>query len=260
MPRKKKQVREGIRTVGYVRVSTATQAEDGLSLEAQRTRINSYCEFRGLDLVELVTDPATSGKLPLAGRQGGGRLLELLKDPTMGHIVGLKLDRLFRNTMDCLQTTEGWEEQGVAFHLVDMGGQPLDTSSAMGRLFLTVMAAIAEWEAAVISERTILALDEKRAAGEDLGQAPYGQRWDKDKHVLEINKEEERVVKLIEELRSRGWSLRRITNHLNDQGVAARGERWHHTTIDRILRRSRGNEETTMPEKQHEDTVESPKR
>lgn len=245
MPRKKALSRESDRAIGYIRVSTEQQVESGLGLEAQRKRVRDYCAFRQLQLVDVVEDHAISAREPLAAREAGQNLLELLKDADYGHVVGLRLDRIFRDTIDCLSVVSDWDEQGVALHLVDLGGQAFDTKSATGKFFLTVLAAIAEWEAVTISERTIMALERKRQRNEDLGTAPYGTEW---KLLPDGTRGEEivpceaelQVIDEIQNLHRMGKSLRKIANLLNEKKVPARGERWHFTTIARILKRSRG--------------------
>lgn len=69
-------------------------------------------------------------------------------------MVALKLDRRFRDAADALVQTRVWDRAGIALHVVDMGGQSLNTASSMGRMFLTMTAAFAELERNLISERT----------------------------------------------------------------------------------------------------------
>ncbi|MGH7459665.1 MAG: recombinase family protein [Pseudomonas sp.] len=78
------------------------------------------------------------------------------------------------STIDCQGTTKAWDRAGVALHLIDLGGQALDTSSAMGRFFLTVMAGAAELERGLIRERTSTALQHKKANGTKLGMPRLG--------------------------------------------------------------------------------------
>ncbi len=115
---------------GYVRVSTEEQSREGISLDAQRARIEAYCAMRGLELVELVDDPGVSASKPLRARAGGQRLLDLLRRRRITGIVAFKLDRLFRNCADCLGNVEVWDRAGVGLHLLDLGGSAIDTSSA----------------------------------------------------------------------------------------------------------------------------------
>jgi DNA invertase Pin-like site-specific DNA recombinase len=111
--------------------------------------------------------------LRLAKRPAGAKVAALLESGVCD-VVALKLDRLFRNAADALATTEEWHQAGISLHLVDMHGMALDTGSSMGKMFLTMLAAFAEFERNVISERTIAVLRHKRAHGEVYNHAPYG--------------------------------------------------------------------------------------
>jgi len=128
----------------YLRVSTQEQAREGISLAAQEAKLRAYCALRGLRIVEVVTDAGVSGGKPMHSREGGSRILDLVKRSAVAHVIAYKLDRLFRDCADCLTVTAAWDKKAIALHLVDLGGQTLDTSSAMGRFFLTVMARAAE--------------------------------------------------------------------------------------------------------------------
>ena len=92
----------------------------------------------------------------------------------VGHIVALKLDRLFRDAADALHQSRAWDKAEIALHLVDMGGQSLNTASAMGRFFLNMMAGVAELERNLIAERTGMALAYKKAHREAYAPTPYG--------------------------------------------------------------------------------------
>jgi len=92
----------------------------------------------GLEVVELIQEEGISASIPLGKRPDGAKLLELMNGG-ISHVVSLKLYRLFRDAEDALGQTKAWDNAGVSWHLVDMGGQFLSTSSAMGRMFLTLM-------------------------------------------------------------------------------------------------------------------------
>ena len=161
--------------IAYVRVSTEEQACEGVSLEAQQARIRAYCVHRELDLLDVIIDAGVSAGKPLDARDGGKRLLDALASGAATDVVSVKLDRLFRNVADCLTVVESWDKANIAMHLVDMGGQAVDTSSAIGRFFLTITAAMAELERTQTCERTRVALRHKRAQGEYCGgRVPYG--------------------------------------------------------------------------------------
>jgi DNA invertase Pin-like site-specific DNA recombinase len=147
-----------------------------------------------------------------------------------GHVVALKLDRLFRDAEDCLHQTKVWDKAGVGLHLVDLGGQSLNTKSAMGRLFLTMAAAFAELERNLTSERTVQALAHKKANGAAYGPTPFGFRREGDR--LFPDPAELDTVRQIHEWHQAGWSLRQIAGELNGRN----GKRWYASTVRYLLR------------------------
>jgi DNA invertase Pin-like site-specific DNA recombinase len=224
--------------VAYIRVSTEEQSQEGVSLEAQEKSLRAYCTMRGLELTEVVCDAGVSGGKPFATRQGGLMLLQTLrktKEPQA--VVAWKLDRLFRDCADCLTVIRQWDKQGVALHLVDMGGQAVDTSSAMGRFFLTVMAGAAELERNQVRERTSMAMQHKAHKGEYIGgKLPYGQTLEDDGvHLVEVD-EEQNVIHKVMKLQDQGFSLRSIAKELERVSIRPReGTTWHPQQIKRML-------------------------
>ncbi len=222
--------------IAYVRVSTEEQANEGVSLAAQEARIRAYCAMRGLELADVVIDAGVSGYKALADREGGRRVLDMVRGRRVNAVVALKLDRLFRNCADCLEVTAGWDRHGVALHLVDLGGQAVDTSSAMGRFFLTVMAGAAELERNQIAERTSTAMQHKASRGERVGAVPYGFALDADGvHVVPVESEQT-VIGLARELRAAGLSLRAVAAELANRGHMSRtGKAFQPHAIDNMV-------------------------
>jgi len=206
----------------YLRVSTQEQSLEGHSLPMQEARLRSYCVMRGLSIADVIVDAGVSGGIALEDREGGQRLLALVKTGAVSHIVGLKLDRLFRSCVDCLQTTEQWDKKGLALHLVDIGGQAVDSSIAMGRFFLTMMAGAAELEKNLIGERTAQALQHKKAQGERVGTVAYGKMLAADGIHLEDNTNEQAVIHLVRMYNQHRLSLRKIAAQLADEGHISR--------------------------------------
>jgi len=174
--------------IGYARVSTEEQVKEGLSLEAQTERIQAYCKSQGLKLSQIVRDEGVSAVKSLAARPAGAALLAALETRAAQTVVAVKLDRLFRDAVDCLATVKQWEEQEIALHLLDLGGSAFNSNSALGRFFLTVMAGAAEMERNLISERTKVALHFKKGKGEHVGAAPFGYRWREGDLVVDESK------------------------------------------------------------------------
>ncbi|MGG5890993.1 recombinase family protein [Falsiroseomonas sp. HC035] len=219
---------------GYIRVSTADQAREGVSLDSQRERLTAYCAMRGLDLVDIIADEGISGTIPLADRTGGAKLLEMAKRRTVTEVVALKLDRLFRNAHDALGRMAHWDKASVGLHLIDMGGAAVDTRSAMGRMMLTMMAGFAQFERDLISERTAASLQFKKRQRAVYGPIPLGFAREGDNLVRD--EREALLVARIRLLRDQGVPLRKIANALNADGITGKaGGRFYASTVQAIL-------------------------
>ena len=96
--------------------------------------------------------------------------------------------------------------------------ESLDTSSAAGRLVITIMGAVNQWERESVSERTLDVLAHKRAIGERVGNIHYGYRLASDGIHVEPEPGEQAVLATIKALRNRHRSLREVAAALNDRG------------------------------------------
>jgi len=224
------------KAIGYVRVSTEEQVTEGVSLDAQAERIRAYCQLNGLELVGIIAEEGVSAGKPLAEREGGQELLQALKADGIRHVVALKLDRLFRDAIDCLTVVQEWDRAGIALHLLDQGGQAVNTQSAMGRFFLTILAAIAEMERNLIGERTKTALRYKKQNGKVYAPTPFG--YQRDGEDLRPDPRELRALELMKKLRAQGYSYRAIAKELRRRRIPTkRGGRWEAETVRYMLNR-----------------------
>lgn len=206
-----------------------------MSLEAQEKILRDYALNHGFEIVELIIDSAVSAGKAIARRPGGAKLTQLVKDKAVSHVIALKLDRLFRSVKDTLSTVEGWDQAGIALHLVQMGGSSLDTTSPMGRLFLTMTASFAELERSSTSERIKTVKSHCASEGRYLGGAkPIG--WTTDGHELVEDTTEQEILSRIATLRQEKMPIRAIAEQFNREGVPARGSKWHPTTIVRLIK------------------------
>ena len=229
-----------MKAIGYTRCSTNEQADSGLGLDVQDERIRAYCTLRGLELVTLITDAGISGGKPLASREGGKRLLESLHRKQAGAVVMLKLDRMFRNASDCLTTVEKWDRAGVALHILDLGGNAIDTTSAAGRFMLVVLAGAAEMERNLTRERTKSAMAIKRANGQRVGALPFGFDLADDGRTLLANTDEQSVIDEMKKMRARGWTYEAVAEELTELRVPTKkkcSSRWTHQAVAGILKR-----------------------
>lgn len=222
------------RALCYIRVSTEEQAREGVSLGAQEDRLRAYCAAQGLDVAAVIRDEAVSGGKPLAARAGGERLLQEIRSGRAWHVVAYRLDRLFRDAADALVLTRAWDKAGIALHLVDLGGQAINTASAMGRFFISAMAAIAELERNLIGERTAAALAYKKRKRQAYARTPLGYKRIGKRLVKDARAQ--KVVRRIKELNGEGASLRAIAKDLNSsRAKTARGGRWYASTVRYVL-------------------------
>jgi len=222
------------RAVLYIRVSTQEQVTGGVSLKDQETKLKAYCQLAELEPVKIIREEGISAAKPLATRPGGQELLNMVNKKEVDHIVALKLDRLFRDAADALTESKAWDKAGVTLHLVDMGGQALNTASAMGRFFLNTMAGFAELERNLIAERTEAAMQYKKKHKEAYSPVPFG--YNREGDLLTENEEELKAVQLINKWRGQGWTLTKIAQELASRGIETkRGGKWYAGTVRYIL-------------------------
>ena len=221
----------------YCRVSTEEQTVHGVSLADQEVRGRAYCSLHDLTVVAVLVDEGVSAGKPLRDRPRGSELVRLVESGRVGAVVGSKLDRLFRDTVDCLSTVKQWQRRGVALHLLDIGGQSIDTGSATGGFFLTLLAALAQMERSLIGERTRAALRHKQIRGDRLGATPLGFYTPEPGAPMIPVADELDTVRIIvsKRKRRRPMSFRKIAALLERQNrPTKRGGRWSAAAVKRV--------------------------
>ena len=218
----------------YTRVSTLEQVESGVSLKDQEEKLLQYCQLHDLQVALVIREEGVSASKPLSTRPGGQEMLQALSEGRAGHVVALKLDRLFRDAEDALRETKAWDKALISMHLIDAGGQSINTGRALGRYIFTILAATAEMEKNLTRERTVAALQYKKNQREAYGSTPYG--FDREGDELVINAQEQQTIALIKQWRGQGWSLRRIAAALTNKGIPTKqGGQWFGSTVSYIL-------------------------
>ena len=201
--------------LAYVRVSTDEQGDSGLGLEAQAAAIKVYCDAQGHELYGLLREvESAKGKRPV--------LEEGLQSIERGEYDGLivsKLDRLSRSVVQANEIHDRLDKAGAALIALDLN---VDTSTAVGRMMMNVLATVAQWERDTIGERTRSALRAKVARGEPVGR----------KRVIP-----DEVRLLAQDLRRQGLTYSEINTALLEAGhVPPNGvRRWQLSTIQRLL-------------------------
>jgi DNA invertase Pin-like site-specific DNA recombinase len=129
-----------MRVYGYVRVSTAEQASNGDSLDTQRQQITGYAMMKGWEIAQFFVEGGVSGSVPLAERPEGQPLLAGAGKGDV--IITSRLDRAFRSAADALATLEELKADGVALHMIDLGGDVC--GNGISKLVFTILSAVAE--------------------------------------------------------------------------------------------------------------------
>jgi site-specific DNA recombinase len=226
-----------MKVIGYIRVSTNEQAENGVSLAAQEKKVRGYCKVNDWQCVGILKDDGYSAKD--LKRPGMQKILAELpsRDRRFDGIVVTKLDRLTRSVRDLVHLTALADKHKVALVSIQ---EAVDTGTATGQLFRNIVTSISEWERGVIGERTREALAYKRQNGECIGAIPYGFTLGEDgKHLLPIPAELG-VLERVRKERQRGLSYDLIADGLNaDQVPTKRKGRWHAATVWSVLATAR---------------------
>jgi site-specific DNA recombinase len=226
-----------MKAIGYVRVSTDRQAEQGVSLEAQEAKIRAMATVQGADSVEVIVDGGKSAKN--LNRTGLQRLIALVESGKVEAVIVAKLDRLTRSVKDLYGLLELFEKRMVALISV---AEALDTGSAAGRLVITIMGAVSQWEREAIGERTGDALRHKRSSGERVGNIRFGFRLSQDGKHVEPDPGEQDVLTEIRHLRQSGHTMRGIAAALNRKALRTRrGSAWRLEHVARIIKQATGS-------------------
>lgn len=220
------------RTVAYLRVSTDKQVDRGVSLEAQRGKVEAYASLYDLDVVSVEVDAGESAKS--LNRPALQRALAMLKTGKADALLVVKLDRLTRSVPDLCSLVNDYFRDGK-LSLVSIGEQ-VDTRSAAGRMVLNMLTVIGQWEREAIGERTAAAMQHMKAEGKRVGAVPYGFTLANDDKTLVAADSEQTVISVARELRSRGLALRAVAATLDERGMRARnGRRFGAEQIARMV-------------------------
>jgi site-specific DNA recombinase len=222
-----------VRAVGYIRCSTVEQAIEGLSLQAQTTRIAAWCQATGAELVEVIEDGRVSGTRPLADRPGGSHIASLLgtRNSNVDTVIVARLDRLGRDAAETLLYLRRFAKGSLG--LVSVADR-IDLSTPQGRAMAQMSAVFSELERELIAQRTADALNELRSRRQVYGAIPFG--WNRAGDRLVRDEGEQHVIARIKRLRTRGLSYDRIARSLNRSHVPAkRGGIWHAMAVRSVL-------------------------
>jgi site-specific DNA recombinase len=223
---------QGKRCGIYLRVSTAKQAAEGLSLDAQEQTAREVAQGRGATSIDVYTDAAVKGTQD--SRPGLDAMMAGVAAGQLDVVIVYKIDRLGRTQRQLHRNAGLLQDRGVV--LVAFGDN-IDTSTAQGRMMLGMLGIVAEIETTNISERVLSVQAQRREQGRHAGRGKYG--YSKAKGVLTADRPDEaRIVERIHAELHAGVPQAEIARGLGRDGVlTATGKgRWWQSNVQKILR------------------------
>lgn len=210
----------------YIRVSTDMQAEEGFSIEGQRTRLDSFITSQDWTVYDYYIDEGKSAKD--LNRPDMQRMLKDMESGLFDVVVVYKLDRLTRSVADLHGLLKRFDQYNVKFK---SSTEVFETTTAMGRFFITLVGAMAEWERETISERVRFGIEQMVIEGRRPGGVmPYGYT-----NEAEIIPEEAELIRYARELYMSGMGYQSVAVRMNREGKHRRGQDWTAATVSYTL-------------------------
>ena len=211
-----------MRVMGYIRVSTEDQAAHGVSLAGQRSRLQAYVDEREWEMVRVYRDEGLSAK-----SMRRPALQEALAACERGEaevLIVAKLDRLTRSVADMDRLIKRLAKGKIA--LVSLT-ESLDATTANGQLMIHLLSSVAEWERAMVGERTREALAELKRQGKRYGRGTFG----------ECPQDAATYTRMVE-LRTAGLTYAQVAEALTAEGrPTRRGGAWSAAVVWRLIER-----------------------
>ena len=212
----------------YMRVSTEDQAREGFSLPEQKERLESFCKFKGYEIIDYYQDAGISAKTG-NHRPEFERLKDDIKAKRVNTIVSLKLDRITRSIYDWENLMTFLDENNA---YLDCVNDEINTTSANGKMISRLLMSVSQNEIERTSERTKIGLAGAIKSGHIPHVAPLGYKHEDKKLVIDYSTKD--IVVRIFDLYYSGLSYQKISNLFNKEKVLGK-ENWRDSTIVGIL-------------------------
>lgn len=229
-----------MKVVGYIRVSTDKQVEEGYGLEAQEHAVRKWAAANGHRVVAIYRDEGVSGSNGINSREGLPDALNALLASEAEGLVVSRLDRLARDLLVQETTLAQVWKMGAAVFSVDQGEVARDDpDDPMRTAFRQMIGVFSQLERSMISARLRAGRRVKAQKGSyaGFGSPAFGYRVEAGELVEDLAEQD--TITRIRQLHREGDSLRSIAATLNNEGRAAkRAGEWHPVTVKRVLERT----------------------
>ncbi len=212
----------------YLRVSTEDQAREGFSLPEQRERLETFCKFKGYEIIDYYEDAGISAKTG-NHRPEFERLKEDIKSKRVNTIVALKLDRITRSIFDWENLITFLDENNA---YLDCANDEINTTTANGKMISRLLMSVSQNEIERTSERTKVGLAGAIKSGHIPHVAPLGYKHEDKRLVIDYSTKD--IVVRIFDLYYNGYSYQKISNLFNEEKVLGK-DNWRDSTIQTIL-------------------------
>ena len=212
----------------YMRVSTEDQAREGFSLPEQKERLESFCKFKGYEIIDYYEDAGISAKTG-NHRPEFERLKNDIRAKKINTIVALKLDRITRSIYDWENLMTFLDENNA---YLDCVNDEINTTSANGKMISRLLMSVSQNEIERTSERTKIGLAGAIKCGHIPHIAPLGYKHKDKKLVIDYSTKD--IVVRIFDLYYNGYSYQKISNLFNEEKVLGK-DNWRDSTIVNIL-------------------------
>ena len=212
----------------YMRVSTEDQAREGFSLPEQKERLESFCKFKGYEIIDYYEDAGISAKTG-NHRPEFERLKDDIKAKKINTIVALKLDRITRSIYDWENLMTFLDENDA---YLDCVNDEINTTSANGKMISRLLMSVSQNEIERTSERTKIGMAGAIKQGHIPHVAPLGYKHENKKLVIDYSTKD--IVIRIFDLYYNGYSYQKISKLFKEEKVLGK-DNWRDSTIMGIL-------------------------
>jgi site-specific DNA recombinase len=214
--------------LGYCRVSTQYQVDDGVSLDSQEHMIRQYASYKNMSVGGVFKDRGVSGR-EMTNRHALNEMLELVRPRVQ--VVVISISRLSRNVEDRITISKKIQEKKGSLMILDL---QVDTSTAIGSMLLNLLSDVAEFESRSMGERISTNMQYLSSQGKLRGKPPFGWKFVGKGTPFAREEKEQECIARVRELRtkSRPVPLKKICDTLEKEGyICRKAKGWR---VDRL--------------------------